>query len=281
MYKTRQINKLCFDNIQREVKIIKIYADVFFIVNLFIDLILLSCVKRFFHLKTKGIRLFSASLTGGITSLIVLSGINEAIIYFILILSAFIISGMAFGFKIKSLIRNSVCFLVFSFIFSGINLLLINIFNVKAAVISGKVYYNINLLELLFFTALFYIIFTFCEKLKKNKEEHRLFYKVKINYKNCETEITMKLDTGLEVKEPFSEDPVILCEKEALSFTPDEKNKRLIPYRTVKGEGILWAFKPDEIYVEGIKSTKSIYVALYEDSLKSKNYHGLIPTSIL
>ena len=60
-----------------------------------------------------------------------------------------------------------------------------------------------------------------------------------------------------------------------------EKNKRLIPYRTVKGEGILWAFKPDEIYVEGIKSTKSIYVALYEDSLKSKNYHGLIPASIL
>ena len=262
-------------------KTIKIYADVFFAVNLFVDLMLLTCVKKFFHLKTKGTKVFFASFTGGITSLVVLCGIGESLVSFILILTAFLINGIAFGFKIKSLIVNSLSFIIFSFIFSGINLFLINTFNIKAAVISGKVYYNINLLELLFFTALFYIIFTFCDKLKKNKEASKLFYKIKINYKNCESEITMKLDTGLEIKEPFSEDPVILCEKDALSLWPDEKSKRLIPYRTVKGEGILWAFKPDEIYVEGIKSTKSIYVALYEGSLKNEYYHGLIPASIL
>jgi len=263
------------------VKTIKIYADVFFTVNLFTDLILLMSVKRFFHLKSKGIRIFFAAFTGGISSFAVLLGINENAVSIILIFSAFIINGIAFGFKIKRLIINSLCFMIFSFIFSGVNLFLINTFNIKAAVISGKVYYNINLRELLFFTALFYVIFTLCDKFKRKKEGSKLFYKVRIKYESFETELIMKLDTGLEVREPFSEDPVILCEKNALKFTFSEKNKRLIPYRTVKGEGMLWAFKPDEIYVDGVKSAKSIYVALYEGNLKADHYRGLIPASIL
>ena len=46
-----------------------VYIDVLVVVNCFIDLLLLLCVSRLLHLRTKPLRLLFASLVGGSFSL--------------------------------------------------------------------------------------------------------------------------------------------------------------------------------------------------------------------
>lgn len=108
-------------------------------------------------------------------------------------------------------------------------------------------------------------------------------------------------DTGNSLRETFSDYPVIIVESQAIKdlFPSDvyrsiiavgtvenyswNKRFRLIPYNTVSGEGVLTAFRPDEIVIKSggkeIK-TKKIYVAVSERRI-SADFEAVLNSEIV
>lgn len=88
-----------------------------------------------------------------------------------------------------------------------------------------------------------------------------------------EVSLQALLDTGNQLREPLSGAPVIIAQEEALLPLLDADRRerlrqcralpaeqrllqlgggfRLLPYRTLDGDGFLLAFRPSEVYVEG------------------------------
>lgn len=88
-------------------------------------------------------------------------------------------------------------------------------------------------------------------------------------------ELQALLDTGNQLREPISGAPVIIAQEELLLPLLEEQQRetllrsrgmtadlrllqlgggfRLLPYRTLDGEGFLLAFRPGEVYVDGQK----------------------------
>lgn len=260
----------------------KIYADVFFAVNLFTDYLLLLTLKRLLNLKTRGIKMFAASLLGGVTSLLVFLPIEGFLNLLLFLTISVIISGIAFTFRsIKTLAVSAFGFNLLSIMLSGLTTLFINTFSIKAAVIKGKVYYDISFTAFPVLVAVFYLLFTLSEKIKGTNKEEALLHLLTLNYKGKETSFKVLLDTGNGLKEPFSGDKVIIAEKRSLEkILPENIPKlnflRLIPYKSVKGEGILYAFKPDKILIDGKESEKSYYVAISETEFTG-GYKGILP----
>ena len=102
---------------------------------------------------------------------------------------------------------------------------------------------------------------------------------VKIENLSNTVEIKGKLDTGCNLKEPFSGSPVIVCTaakikrvapKAVLEYKKcsvgagEPVGVRIIPYKTIDNDGLLPCFKPDKVYINGILSFNEIYIAVAE-----------------
>ncbi len=267
-----------------------IYADILFLVNLYIDYFLLLCVKNFFHLEVKTYRLVIASVVGGAVSLFSLLPLSFALSLPIAVLSSCLICLIVFGYgNLFRLIKSTICFYSFGFIFSGIILALVSIFPINGtAVIGGKVYFDISLIYLVLFTLLAYFISLLIDKFKGRCENKLSFFTLEITHNNKQILLRCKLDTENNLLEPFSATPVIVAQKSVFAEVFPDLNEflpekfRLIPFNSIGGKGLLPAFLPEKIYL--IKNNEKIkinfYIALFDGSLSHGAYNSLIGEEI-
>ncbi len=267
-----------------------IYADILFLVNLYIDYFILLGVKNFLHIEVKTYRLIISAVLGAAISLFSLLSLNFLISILLSISSSVAICIVAFGYdSIYKIIKTSVCFYSFSFIFSGIILALINIFNISGTIlIGGKVYFDISLIYLLLFTVLSYFISLLIDKIKGRGQNKLNFYTINICHNNKNLSLRTKLDTENNLSEPFSGTPVIVAQKSLFSeIFPDlgdclPEKFRLVPFKSIGGNGLLPAFLPQEFYL--VKNDKKIkinfYIALFEGSLSHGAYNSIIGEKI-
>jgi stage II sporulation protein GA (sporulation sigma-E factor processing peptidase) len=98
------------------------------------------------------------------------------------------------------------------------------------------------------------------------------------------------LDTGNQLKAPFTGEPVVILERRAVSRVPlmerDEEVWRTVSFQTAGGEAnTLMAFEPEgfEIYTDkGWREVRRVLVALSDAVLDRENrYQGLLPPEIL
>ena len=82
----------------------KIYIDLFFLLNLIMDFIIILSTSILLKRKTSTIRIILSSLLGGISSLLLFSNINKILLEVISIILMVLI---AFGYKkIRYIIKN-------------------------------------------------------------------------------------------------------------------------------------------------------------------------------
>lgn len=67
------------------------------------------------------------------------------------------------------------------------------------------------------------------------------------------------MDTGNNLREPFSDYPVIMADKSVFNQLYDDETIRIIPISTVNGESIIKAFKPQKITI-GNFITDKVYI---------------------
>lgn len=273
-----------------------IYADILFITNLYIDFFLLICVKKFLKLNTSHIRIFCGALAGAVYSLsAVLPSITKIQSTLLGILGALSITLAAFAPNKKAvLIKATISFYVFSFIFAGFFMLIYNIIPTNNLTVkNGLVYFNISPITLFVFTLLAYLVTVIFRRLFSSGDNTAAYQTFTITNKGKTSKVFAKADTGNSLCEPFSGLPAMVIEFDAVrELLPDSiveyiqtgessERLRLIPFTSIGGSGILPAFQPDSICFGKNHQTVKCYLAIHPKKLSAGQFNAIYHPNIL
>ena len=229
----------------------KIYIDLFFLLNLIMDCIIIISTSILLKRKTSTIRIILSSLLGGISSLLLFSNINKILLE---VISIILMELIAFGYKkIRYIIKNIIYVYLLSTLLGGI----IYLFNIKVS-------NNVFLTYLIIIIISIEVLILYIKEIKKMKNIYNNYYKVDIYFKDKEKiSVIGFVDTGNNLYDPYKKRPIILLSKKYIR----DDNYILVPYYTTNGEGLLKCIKPDIIFIEGIGYKGNILIG-FSDSPK-------------
>ncbi len=283
-----------------------IYIDVLISINLFINYFLLLTVAKILNMAPARKRFIFAALIGSLFSLVILlppiNGLLSAVIK--LAMSALIVLA-AFGFiSLKAFLRNIATFFGVNFIFGGVIFCLWYFVAPKGILLNNNIiYFNISPIFLVIITLVAYLIIRAMKIFTGAREISSLSYEIFIRANGKTVALKSKVDTGNTLKEPFSGVPVVVASyKSVESLAPTAikaqfslhsknlswqnicasdglKNIRLIPFKTVSGDGLFPAFKADFIEIYGEK--KEAYIAVCNEKIFNDGYQALIGAELI
>lgn len=251
-----------------------IYIDTFFSLNLFINYLILYLVRKFLRINSKSIRLIFGAIFGALIAFLVFLpcyNMTFSIIY--KILSTVFIIVISFGkAKLRTSLVRILTFVGISLIFSGSVTLIWLVFKPAGIVIyNDTVYFDISPALLILCTVFVFISLNIYEKLKIKLCKGTKVHNITIYTDSGKSSFASLVDTGCNIREPFSGLPVIIAEKELFSENEINNQKlRVIPYNTLSGEGMLKGFKPNKIDIDGKEVKNGCYVALSDNKLKGE-----------
>lgn len=253
-----------------------IYIDVLMAVNFLITYFLLLACAKFLSLPAKRGRLAAAAGLGAALSLTVLlpefptvlSLTAKLAMSVVIILCAFGFGGM------KRFIRNTLAFYIVNFAFAGLMIAVWFFFAPQGLIIRNSVvYFNISPVMLILLTVACYAVITLIGRITGRQAPKDLVCRITVFRDGVTCDCNAQVDTGNSLREPFSNDPVVVIEKDTiLRLVPPEGNLnfRLVPYDTVSGSGVLKAFRPDRMtiyYGKNIIQVSKVYIAVSETRL--------------
>ncbi|MGH4137181.1 sigma-E processing peptidase SpoIIGA [Clostridium sp.] len=265
-----------------------VYVDVLILVNFIVNLFILHVTVQTLRKRVKLMWLCLSSFLG---SLYVLTVVYPKLKY--LTYTPFkilvVVTMILIVFREKNILFNikaSLIYLLYSILLAGM-CMFIQISNSKDVsfnVIIINFPYEKLLLSVMIIYILIYRIMIFVGDRKKIST---LIYTVDIINKNYKKTIRAFLDTGNELREPATNLPVLIVERNMLSEIMLEKNNTYqIPYTVVNGTaGRLTGFKPEYINIHVDKKTietRDVIIAFCEYKLsKDNDYNGLMSRGLL
>ena len=259
-----------------------VYLDVLIFINIFEDFLLLLAVKRILRLNARYHRLLLGAVSGGALSVISLWNVGFFIGLFVKILCACVLTLISFGYKSRTLfIKTSGTLFTVTFLLSGAMICFWLALKPNGmAVINDVVYFDIAPIPLIILTLIVYFILILYRKLFKNHAGSGLVHNIIILHENNNVEVKCKSDSGLTAKEPFSGDSVIVIERSRLGFEPNGQKLRAVPFQSLGGNGIIPAFRPEKVTIDGKELASEVYIGL-SDGLFKTEISGIIPETIL
>lgn len=266
---------------------VTVYADILFIVNLYIDAMLLAAVRRFLRLPIKTWRLLLAAALGGFFGLsALLPHIGGFPLLLLGLAQALALAAAAFAPKPPTtLLKAAFLLLLFGAALSGL-LSLLPFHGILLA--NGAVYFDISALLLIALTCAAYGVLYLFDRLFQKREPDVLFSTVTVSFCGKEASLSAKVDTGLTLREPFSGLPVIVAERAAVAalLPPDFGNPatappeglRLVPYSSLGADGLLPAFRPERAVLGG--EPVSCWVAVSDRPLSAGSFNALVGASL-
>lgn len=260
-----------------------IYIDVLFVVNFFITFLLVLITSKLCKRDEKLWKSVLASFIGALYSLVILfDDLNFLISSLGKLLAACLIILIAFKFRnLKNYIKEVAIFFFANLLFLGIIIGMWFIFKPKGVVINnGAVYFNASAKTLLITALLAYVISVAAIRIYNNKIGKKELYCVTVFKDKREFKFFAFADSGNNLKEPFSDFSVIVADK---SLFENIECPRIIPFSSIGGEGVLYAFKPDNVKISssfGECEISDVYIAL-SDKVKKGEYRGIINPKIL
>ncbi len=168
---------------------------------------------------------------------------------------------VTFGCKpIKHFLRKMFFLFALTFVFGGFALAVYMFFDKDILIYTnGIIYFDMDMTFLTVCSVISYVIISFISRFTDKRAPKSKEYTVTIE--NNGKIITDKalMDTGNNLRDPFSSYPVIMVDKDIFKTLFTEEKIRLIPISTVNGESIVKAFKPQKITVNSY-STDKIYI---------------------
>ncbi len=282
-----------------------VYIDILFILNLFADYFIILAVEKLCRTPTRALRRILASSLGALYSLSIFIDMNFFFSILLRAVSAVTIVLAAFGYKnLKRFLRLTSALFCVSFIYAGIMMAVWFVAKPANMVVNnGVVYFDISPLILIISTMFSYFILTIIRKFMRRPLASSKYYNIAVTYKDSTVYIKALLDTGHALTDPFSDAPVIVAEyntvKEIIphrareyflskkgtdNIPEDLKGKiRLIPYKSVGGEGVLPALSCDrvEIIYENCTSTIKKAVLAVSPQGVGDGYGALISSDLI
>lgn len=277
-----------------------IYVDILIGTNIIINYFILLAVAKFTKILPHTFRMICGSVLGALCSIVILLPEIPFALNMALKLSISVgIILVTFGYNnIKSFLKNISLFFLISFCFCGVMLFIWFMFTPQNVYVRNSVvYFNISPTIMVISTVVSYIIIRIITHLSGRQEVKSDICKIKLINNGRYCEFYGKIDTGNSLCEPFSGIPVIVVNESAVkSMAEDEffnllnhtepistlkQNYRLVPFKSVGGEGLLPAFIPKEVYIDGTFCTQKIYVAVCKGNVLNGNIKAMVNPEIM
>lgn len=255
-----------------------IYIDVLLVVNFFITFLLLLITQKIAKENSKLVRIVIASFAGAAYSLVILfDELDFSVSLAGKLAAACLIVLIAFKrSSVKCFIKDTAIFFFVNFIFVGIMVGLWMIFKPSGIVINNStVYFDISATALLVSAFAAYVISAVIIRICNNKTSKNELYDITVYYGDKKYSFFAFADSGNNLREPFSDFPVIVADENLFKDVPCS---RVVPVSTVNGEGILKAFKPEKVVIStsrGQGELSRVYIALSKN-VKKGEYRGII-----
>ncbi len=278
---------------------VTVYADVLFLINFIINIILLKISSMFMKNPMSPMRLSAAGGLGAIYAVCMFfPDISFLYIFpFRLLVSVIMLIIVCPKAGYIRLIKLTAVFYMVSFTFAGVLLALIYIGSISSAVSpvmhNGIFYFDISLTSLLAASAVSYVVISISSAIfRRNKTMGIKILRIVLSDRICE--ISALSDSGNLLEDPISKVPVVIAEKSYLEGlfpegVPDMEciddaglKIRLIPYSSLGNTGGMMAgFIPDEVMIDGHK-INDVIIAISPCALSGTNdYNALFNPNIL
>ncbi|MGL4847980.1 MAG: sigma-E processing peptidase SpoIIGA [Clostridium sp.] len=266
----------------------KLYLDVLvienFIVNLFIIIITFRVLKYEYSFK----KALCISFLGGLYSLcMVLESLSFLKAIYIQIIVAFLMiyipSAKREG---RRLIKSFVSFMAISFLLSGLLFKFI-ISTQKYTLIDGVIIKDFNVKYLILGVCIVYIgLDRVTTLIRERNIVSNFIYEMKIEINNKEISIRGFLDSGNELREPVTNLPCILIEKNKLQDISVNRNEMYkIPYKAIGYSGGLYGFKVKKIKIlkdgDLWREIEGIVCPCDDKLSKDDEFNGLISRGVI
>lgn len=257
-----------------------VYVDILLFINTVINFAVLETAQRLLKRSCRLYRLLIGSLTGALFSLMIFSCRDSRLMLLLLKLAASAVMTLTvFGWKsVAEYGKAVVGVTVVSLLFCGFFILFYEIFRPpNMLIVNDVVYFHVNPLALIGLTAVIYLLLLLIYRL--------LSERIKAGVVPLEFEIggksyrcIGKIDTGCNLKEPFSSSPVIVADSSVLTI--DEASPvRIIPYSAVNASSYLKAVRADRVSINQKAVDRTIYIASAD--IHNHNYQAIINSEIL
>lgn len=209
-----------------------IYVDVVFLLNVFLDFILLMGVSVILTRNAKIKRIILGSMIGGVSTFLLFINISTILSLFFKLLLGLLMIIATFGYhSIKYTFNNLFYLYTLSFSVGGVMYLLME-----------HGYYNYLVLIIGFSIVL-------CLYIKQNKNyqnNYANYYSVELYLKNQKYLLTGFLDTGNKLYDNYHHRPVIIVDKK-IKYNLEEVI--YVPYVSLNNQSILKCLKADKIII--------------------------------
>lgn len=283
-----------------------IYVDVVFIENLLINYIILCATAIIAKNKIHFLKFLLASSFGSLYAILnyIISLSNLENFFLKLFISSFMILISFDNKKIKVFFKNLIMFYLTSFTFGGAAFMLLFFVSPESVIYENGRFIGTYPLKITIYGGILgFIIITLVAKFIKNKFSNTLC-DLEIFFKGKVIKLKTLVDSGNLLKEPISNQDVIVVQKSSLEDLIDKKilneatsmikgsligdmskelyeyKFKVIPFSSLGNEnGVLIGFKPDyiKIYSDEEIIKKDVIIGIYDGSLSKTNlYTSLI-----
>lgn len=293
-----------------------VYLDIIFLENFILNFIILYAVSLVIKEKAGCIKLMIASLIGASYVIIyyLINFQSKWNLIFKIILSVVMVYISFMPKSFKEFIKQIIFFYLVSFVFGGASLGVIYMVNAgRISIRNGIIVGNYTLKTIFIGVILAFTIIIVAFKFVKNRISKKdLFCNIKIIINQNKINVKAVIDTGNFLKEPITNIPVIVVEKDILrNFVPKEilenienilggdlKNipeniqneymskLKVIPFSSLgKQNGMLLGIKADGVVVEidnEEKYVEKVILGIYTKKLSKKDeYNALLGIDVI
>lgn len=166
-----------------------------------------------------------------------------------------------FGIKpFKQFFKRFFFLFAITFLFGGVTYAIYIFFDKDVLIYSnGIIYFDVDITFLVICSVVSYLIITLLTKYMDKKSSSNKEYYVTIESNGKTVSCVGLMDTGNNLREPFSGYPVIIVDKSIFNQLYTTETTRLIPISTVNGESMIKAFKPQKIVIDKYVTDK-VYI---------------------
>ena len=244
------------------------------ILNFIFDFLLLLVVSIILRRNVSIYKILGGAFIGGVSILFLF--VSDSLMLFLYkIIMSIVMIIVSFGYKNIRYTFKNIAYLYMTSIVLGGFLYFLNVeFSYKQY---GIIFINnglsINVIFLIIFSPI--ILYIYIKQGLWLKNNYSNYYKINIYYKNKKYLFNSFLDTGNNLATPFTNKPVILIDRNI-----QVDNFFYIPYKCVKGNGLIKCFKVDKIEIDGMVKN-NVIVGILKDKIKIDGVDCLLNKKIL
>lgn len=257
----------------------KVYVDLIFLLNFYLDFLLLMTTSVTLKRNVSVKKILLGTCIGSFSIFFLFYSINSILLFFFKLLIAISMVVVTFHYKdLKYTFNNLGYFYMISVILGGFLYYLNLEFSYTHI---GLIFINkgisINAIFLILISP--FILYIYYRQAKKFKSNYSLIYDVKIILKNNQ-QLKVKgfLDTGNKLVDPITNKPILLLQKGIVE--EEKENIYYIPFHSLGNNNLLKCFKPMYVIIEN-KKYKNYLIGISDKKFSMEGVECILNNKIM